>query len=307
MTASTGLAIADPLVADESQLKALATPAVRRTGAIRAYLKERFDKAQGKVFSEKMTISPELARIMLEFNIDNRKIRPHKLAQLKSDMNAGRFKLNGEPIIFAKTPALNDGQHRLQAIVETNKAHDMMVTFGVERDTRFTVDTGAARSTGDHLTISGWPYASVIASISRSIIGFEKSKGKALGRMSDVSSAEVLQKGTGDKLIQEVASHIGQYSSKYRPYGKPGTLGLVYYQFSLRKPDQASNFFEKLRTGADLSESNPIRILREYLISRPKLTQTAIAELFIRAWNAWLNDKPIKQLRVSNDIPSIES
>lgn len=283
-----------------------ATPAVRRTGTLRSWLGQHLEKGRNKVFSERVTVTPELARILLEQNKDNRKIRPNKLNQLKDDMNAGRFKLNGEAIILAKTGELNDGQHRLQAIIETNKAQDMLITFGVERESRLTVDTGAARSSGDHLALSGWPYATIIASIARTVIGFERTKGKTLGRLSDISSAEVLIKASGDKLIQEIGAYIGIHSNKLRAYAKPGVLGMCHYQFSLRNPDFAKTFFEKLRTGTDLNEGSPIRILREYLIARPKLPQTARTELIIRAWNFWVTDKPIKQLRILNDLPKIE-
>lgn len=289
---------------DESKLKA--TPAVQRTGILRDWLEQRIKRGKTKVFSERVTVTPQLAQMLLEQNADNRKIRPNKLNQLKADMNANRFKLNGEAIIVAKTGELNDGQHRLRAIVETNKPQDMLLTFGVERESRLTVDTGAARSAGDHLAVAGWPYASTISTVARTAIGYEKSKGERVGRLSDISTAEVFDKANGDKLLQECASYVACNNTKFRSIAKPGFLGFCFYEFAKRRPAEAKTFMEKLRTGTDLSETSPIRILREYLISRPNLNQPDRVELLIKAWNAWLNDTPIKQFRIQGKLPAIQ-
>jgi hypothetical protein len=297
--ASRGLAVADPLKTE--------TTAVRRTGAARAWLDEKIQRGRTKIYAERVTVTPEIARIALEHNTDNRKIRPSKLLQIKSDMNAGRFKgLNGETIIFAKTGELNDGQHRLQAVIETNKSQDMTLVFGVERESRLTVDTGAARSAGDHLALSGWPYASQIASVTRAVIAYERVDEKALGRPSDVSSSEVMTRGSSDKLLQECATYAAVNSAKFKHIAKSTIIGFAYYQFAKRKPDEAKTFFEKLRTGTNLEESSPIRLLREYLLSRPKLTTLFKVEVVVRAWNHWIADKKLAKLQVMGKIPPIE-
>lgn len=294
------------LIEPKQETAKTATPAVRRTNGIRHWLDDRIEKGKNKVFAERITVTPELAYILLEHNKDNRKLRPAKLAQLKNDMNENRFKMNGESIIVAKSGELNDGQHRLQAIVETNKPQDMLITFGVERESRFTVDTGAARSAGDHLSLSGWPYGPTIAAVARMVIGFERQKNAALGQASDLSSSQVMARAENDKLLQECASYIASQTGKFKLIGKQSLAGFCFYEIASRRPLEAKTFMDKLRTGTDLTENNPIRVLREYLIARPKLSTTQAAEVFFRAWNYWITDKEISQIKVFGKFPPIE-
>jgi hypothetical protein len=283
------------------------TAAVKRTSLMRTWFSDHIKRSQNKVISERITVTPELAAIILEKNNENRKLRPNKLNQLKNDMNNHRFKFNGEAIIIAKTGELNDGQHRLTAIIETNRPQDMLVTFGVERDSRFTVDTGAARSAGDHLSLSGWPYANTIASVARMALAYERRKGVDLGRGSDISTSEVMARANRDNLLAECASNIAQHAPKYRQFGGIGVVGFMYYLFASKRPKEAKNFIEKVRTGADLPEASPIRLLREKLISSPRFTKTQVVEAYIRSWNAWITNKPIKQIKVlSNGLPQVE-
>ena len=282
------------------------SPAVKRTSINRAWLKDRLDRGRTKVFTEKVKITPDLALIMLEANTQNRGIRPAKLSQFKSDMNSGRWQFNGETIKFAKTGELNDGQHRLQSVVETSRPQEMLVCFGLERASRLTVDTGANRTAGDHLAVSGWPYATTMAAVARMTIGYERMDKEALGRPGDISASEVTQRVSDDPLIQEAGAYAATHSSKFKQLARTSIIGFAFYQFAKLKPREAKTFIEKLRTGADLSEESPIRLLREKLLNSPRLPVTGKVELIIRAWNAWIKNAPIKQLRFTGKLPQVE-
>jgi hypothetical protein len=283
-----------------------ATPAVQRDGASREWLERNIGRGVNKVITERISVTPQMAMIMLERNTDNRPIYPSKLDQLVSDMNAGRFKLNGETIIFAKTGELNDGQHRLHAIVRTNKPQDMLVAFGVERETRNTVDTGKARSAGDHLAMTGWPYAMQIASVTRIVLAYEKNGGERLGRTGDISVTAVQQRAVSDALLQECSSYAGQHAHKFRAYAPAKVIGLCFYIFAKKRPLEAKTFMEKFLNGTDLSENSPIKYLRDYLLMRPKLTYTDRIEIVIRCWNAWIKDKTFSRIQLQAKFPKVE-
>lgn len=284
-----------------------ATSAISRTKELTNWLNTHISKGINKVHTERITVTPELAHILLEKNIENRNIRPAKLEQLKSDMREGRFKFNGETLKIAKSGELNDGQHRLQAIIETHKPQDMLLVFGVERDSRYTVDTGAARSTNDHLALQGWPYATTIASVTRMVLAFERGNRENFSRPSEISVGQVLERARQDQLIQEVAEYASRNVSKFKSIASQAIIGFIFYQFAAKTPKQAKTFMEGLRTGASLPEESPIRVLREKLINSPRLSKGQKVEAIIRAWNAWINDRPLKQLKILGHIPAIES
>ena len=67
-------------------------------------------------------ITPELAREYLKKNTDNyRKLARGTVRNYAEDIKNGRWELNGETIVFAESGVLQDGQHRLAAIIQANK------------------------------------------------------------------------------------------------------------------------------------------------------------------------------------------
>src|SRR3954467_12893306 len=79
------------------------------------------ERGKNDVFAEVVDINPQLAAEMLKHNDSNRHISKNLVSKLASDIRENRWRLNGEPIILANTGELNDGQHRLSAIIEAAK------------------------------------------------------------------------------------------------------------------------------------------------------------------------------------------
>lgn len=273
------------------------------------WLSERLAQAKqmpGEVFSTVVDVFPGLAEFLLTKNHDNRKIREMKLHQYVSDMKEGRWKLNGEPIIISEEGYLNDGQHRLKAVVDSGRSIQMLFAFGVKRDTRFTVDVGAARSAGDHLSLQGYTNATMAAAIGRLVIGYEnRGERGGMGRASDVSSASVTERVILDDLLREIAGWIDTNRAKMKIFGPGSILGFMFYLFASKKPGHARNFFNRLKEGHDLSINDPIRQVREYLITRNKLTNGNRMEALIRAWNKWVDDEPMTRIHINGNIPEI--
>lgn len=80
-------------------------------------------------------IDKDLASLWLERNVKNpRKINHRIVHAYAADMSAGRWLLNGEPIIFDRNGNLNNGQHRLTAVCEANAKIKSVVIWGVDPD-----------------------------------------------------------------------------------------------------------------------------------------------------------------------------
>lgn len=117
-------------------------------------------------FSEVMSISPEIAQAIIRNNPKNRKINSKGLADRLRDIADGRWELNGQNVIVAKTGELNDGQHRLWAVILSGSKVRSGVFFGAERISRMTVDTGIVRTGATRLGFLDAPnYALAAASV----------------------------------------------------------------------------------------------------------------------------------------------
>ena len=101
-------------------------------------------------------ITPELAREYLKKNTDNyRKLARGTVRNYAEDIKNGRWELNGETIVFAESGVLQDGQHRLAAIIQANKPADILVVRGVKDDVQVR-NIGKRRTDVDVLNAEGF-------------------------------------------------------------------------------------------------------------------------------------------------------
>ena len=108
-------------------------------------------KPKNKVEVVRMT--PDMARDILKKNINNRNIKRDRVNLYASDMEKGRWQLNGESIVIDTDGNLKDGQHRLMAVVKSQCTVPMVVVTGVDTDCNI-YDRGSGRSVKDIMTIT---------------------------------------------------------------------------------------------------------------------------------------------------------
>jgi len=138
-----------------------------------ADLMARYETA-GTVIGEVHAISPSRALALLARNPDNRKISRSVMKDFVHDIGAGLWKFNGEAIIIADVGLLNDGQHRLMAVIATGKTIEVMVVVGVPRESRMTLDVGKARTVADFLGMQGVGRRNDIAAVAEIPLAVEE-------------------------------------------------------------------------------------------------------------------------------------
>jgi hypothetical protein len=105
--------------------------------------------------TELIFITPEMATAWLEKNINNRKLKKHKIAKLRTDLRCGRFQTTHQGVAFNCNGDLKDGQHRLTAIAQEGIGAWMMVTTGLPNEAVTVIDRGSTRSLQDNAVMSG--------------------------------------------------------------------------------------------------------------------------------------------------------
>ena len=123
-------------------------PSIRMTGS---YSVSSENPAHVKL----VTITPEMAEIMLEKNIANRKVNQANVNRIAADMATGNYKVNGETIKISPNGEILDGQHRLLASVKSGMPFQTYIVYNVGRDTIGTIDMGKGRSVADSLNVMG--------------------------------------------------------------------------------------------------------------------------------------------------------
>lgn len=263
------------------------------------------ERGKRERFTEEVTVTPGLANVILSRNPDNRNIGPAKLEQYAADMRAGRFDgMNGATIAIAKTGELNDGQHRLQAVIEANTPERFMFMFGVERESRFTVDQGKARSAADFLGMEGVANATAVASIGRLAIAYEQSGRDNVNNANSVTNAEVRTRADTDERLHASASFAASHSKSTRNFAAPAIIGFCHYVLSEEHKGDAESYMVQICTGEGLKKSDPAYVVRDRLLSLGRNRIQKI-EIILRGWNAYRAGRPLKIVKVLGNFPAL--
>lgn len=89
------------------------------------------------------TITPKDAMLILEKNINNRKLNKKKVENYVRDLKSDNWiTTSGETIKFDLKGNLIDGQHRLQAIIDADKTAIMYAAYNCHPDAQKVIDLG---------------------------------------------------------------------------------------------------------------------------------------------------------------------
>jgi len=248
-----------------------------------------------------VTVTPEKAASWLrrhklletqDPSMRNRTVKEDKVRCYARDMGDEKWMVNGEPLIFAANGRILDGQHRLLACVEADKAFRTHVVENVSHEAMKTIDTGIGRSAGDQLMIFGKSNSRNLA-VALGVLWRWEQTGKR--------GFEWRSRGTRLELFATLDRHpdiegFVTKALKLERLMSGGLAAALWYIFSEQDDVLAGSFFEALSSGTNMQEGDPVYLLRERLIrdrqeqltsrSNKQITMDYNAELVARAWDA---------------------
>ena len=237
-----------------------------------------------------LLVDKAMAEALLEYNTANRTLNRGKVARLVAQMQAGTFENTGEPLIVSREGVLNDGQHRLVAVIQSDVTVDMDVRFGIARSAFPKTNTGAARTSSDVLAIGGVSGGAAVAPAVRLLILYGRGlPGSIREFVSNSEVHEAFQRWPG---VEDVAKQI---STLKFPRGVRSTplLTTAYLASCSSGKDRLADWLETLATGVGHGRNDPAFILRERLMAGVDAaigTRESLVErlaLMINSWNAF--------------------
>ena len=266
------------------------TEALPNPRAVAMSAEELQEAVHGFYGTKTLLFDRTFAEKMLELNTGNRRFNARKLAQLVKQMASGTFENTGEPLIVSAEGVLNDGQHRLRAVVESGAVVDMDVRFGIPRKAFSKTDTGSGRTGGDVLTIQGVAGGAAVAAAVRLLVLFRRGLPDAVRDF--VSNAEIADAFDQWKGMETVCKQVSGYNF---PRGVRSTPLLATSFMASRGPScgKLSDWLETLATGLAKGKSDPAYILRERLMRGVDAAvgtregQLERFALMIMSWNAF--------------------
>lgn len=273
---------------------------VTRAEAV-GFLKKTFPDGFGV---RAIRITPTIATELLANNNDNRPIAHNKVRQYARDMATGNWPLNGESIIIAADGGVNDGQHRLLACMEAGAEFETIVVFGVDRDSRLTVDQGRARGAGCYLGMEGVPNANAIAAMCRMALAHDKTGGRSVEIRDGITNAEVMAFHAEHEAMLHAVYAAANVTKAGAAYASPSLFG--FWAFLLRGYGECGlRYVQQINSGANIAAGDPAYVVRERLLALGKSRQLK-TEAVLRGWAAVRDGRPLRLVRVyGGELPAI--
>lgn len=245
------------------------------------------------ITTELMTITPQMAADLLRNRLPNRPISKTRVRLMIEDMRSRRWIDNGEPLILTEHLQVLDGQHRLQAVMDSGYTITFLVVVGVPHAAMGSIDQGARRTGADALAASSVPRARDVAAVAR-----------WLWRVEHEAMRQVVVPVRNTEMPAFVQEHPGLHAAlswgrALRPILPESCGAALFWCFSQRDTSMAKTYYEALRSGEGLTAGHPALAVRAVAF-RERVTMrhavaVARAALLALGWNCLRAGKPCPQ------------
>lgn len=261
------------------------------------------------VTSEIVQVTPELAEQWLKDNITNRRYNNTIALKYASDMAEGRWTYTGDPIQFDKDGFLQNGQHRLNAVVKSGKTIPFLIVRGLEPKAQAHMDLGRKRTLGDILHLEGYENALVLAAVARGAAswmgGFESDANR--NQISDQECRDFLTE------YEERVIKAAFIAERYRKIGiSAKLLGTFVFMGLMKGADESeldsflSSIANYQTTGVGDPRSALIARIQRSKNQREQMTTKYVLSLLVRTWNGVQDKEELTRFPASYDkIPNM--
>ena len=271
-----------------------------------------YDPLHPGVFSGYVNFTRERAKLALEGNTHNRKIRDSQQENIKLGLKNGLWDDNVSKINFESNGTLSEGQHRLEGVVETGIPIRCLVTFGVTREAQLVTDRRGNRNLSDDLTIDGFKNSKNLAAISRVL--YARNNGITVkelihGDSKTYKYPDALVMGwfkdNKDYCIstERLAARMKDLVRDCKITGH--VMSVLTVEFDSIDSQDALSFWKRLSCGIATQENDPVVWLRKRLTDNARSNTSRIpkiveAALIIKAWNFYIKGETTKQLKYTS-------
>lgn len=269
-----------------------------------------------------VVMTPEIAKYLLaNFNGENRRLRDRTVEHYRNIILSEQWHLTHQGGAMDTRPVLQDGQHRLQAIVEASEhipdlAVPMLFCVGMPVENFKAIDEGLLRSAADLFGrgANAESYGAAMGAIIRLALAFKDQNPRRMMRIKTTN--EKIYSAFEDKAEElRVAARFGVSHYK-KCWASAAPLGAAY--FLIREANGPDNkyvkaFFDGLLTGRksgtrlSLEETDPREVARAYFqrvkMRQKRLTGIETLSIIVMAWNNIVIGHQPRFPRFTDDTP----
>lgn len=265
-------------------------------------------------------ITPEDAkRLLARTNFRNRPISKKHVNYLADLILAGYWKTNGDTIKLDKSGNVLDGQHRLHAIIKSQKTVMTCVVRNLDQSVFDAIDNyRRTRTDGNVLAIAGHKHTTPLASAVKTVAAFDQIGQYAfpVGRAASreryaVKASTVLSLIDKYDKIHESVKFVHSLNN-VSVFNPTSFVASVHYIFGRHDSLRRDWFFDSLRRNHFGSLTCPARALfmayqSKHLQIKMQASHRYRAALWFKTFSAYCDGRQISQLRFhdSEDFPTL--
>ncbi len=206
------------------------------------------------------SVTPEVAEEYLTRSSRNRPIMESRVSEYAATMRHGEWLLTHQGISFNESNQLNDGQHRLSAIVKAGVTVLVWVYRGLEQSAMVAVDDGKQRTVRDVGVISGMCIGTAHVAIAKKLL---TNRGWTTGRISRPDLLAAIE------LHWDAISFAITACGHCRGVGNAAFAAVIARAWYTRDRNRLLEMVEIVKTGiCDDSENSAAIRIRDLLMGR---------------------------------------
>jgi hypothetical protein len=263
-------------------------------------------------FTERVMVTPAMAKLLLEHNQNNRSVKRAQLRALRRDIETNRWSFNSETVKVDDQGKLIDGQHRMHAIVEADRPADILIAWGLQNQSRMTVDMNTPRTVGDFIDMRNGASSSsdAAAACAGRLMAWETHNTLRWPLRERPSKQEILNYYADHQ--QEIDKALDVIKTPtLRFLGGGGLRSFMFAACARQNRPKAEEFFELLTGTVGLDRmhgKHPVVVARNKFLLSSTLGEKAQdrVEVIFRAWNYFIDGTEVSYLKVVNEWPKLK-
>ena len=246
----------------------------------------------------KKRISPCEAEVLLnEHNPYNyRKLNLSTVKIYAKDMKDGNWKDNGETIKIDTNGNLIDGQHRLQAVVDSGVSIEFIFVDGIDPSVADTIDIGRKRTIEQYLKWADNAYTAGATSVVQQVLTFCRQNKQDGHSAADagISYMTIMDEYMSDKSgYNEAASYGKSINADSNKVLKPKEVGAMFYYLHRKlgvDKNYVETFFHRLCSTA-YNEKSFYKKTMKNLGDKEYIKRSGVTRVneLIECWNAMVH------------------
>lgn len=255
-------------------------------------------------------ITPEVAALLLEMNLNNRRPKKQNINRYARDMEHGKWDPDASDIKVSAAQVLIDGQNRLLACIQADTPFPTLLRTGVRQSARDHVDQGARRTVGDSFKMAGVSNATVVGAAVSLRTRYDRALAQGKGVTREMRFTLTHQEALDYLAAHPMVEKMAPKAATMATIG-PGITRSVWFAFlsmaAEANESEAMKFAELWIKGESSGTGDPLLALNRYAAQAiaPSLTKTRdrmqaekhLAAL-VKVWNAWRMGDTMERLFV---------